>query len=327
MISSRSQPRFLAAASAALLLAGVMALFFLQNGTGSTGNPQQAKRKRVLLVGIDGCRSDALAAAEIPNLRALMARGTVTWDAVAGGIKDSSSQQQTVSGPGWASVLCGVWVDKHGVQENKFLNHRLAEFPHFFRRLKEARPGLSTAQAASWPPLEEFILAAAGPGAADRHLLVTQGTYPEKDEQATDAVIAWLRNSAADVTFLYFNNVDETGHALGFSTLNPFYMDAIARVDGQIGRVLAAIRRRAEFADEDWLTVVTTDHGGRLKNHGGQSEEERRVFLIISGGSWPQGKVSADTPGQPVVPSVIAEHLNIPVAAAWGWEPGWRLDK
>ncbi len=92
-----------------------MALFFLQNGTGSTGNPQQAKRKRVLLVGIDGCRSDPLAAAEIPNLRTRMAGGTVTWDAVAGGIKDSSSQQQTVSGPGWASVLCGVWVDKHGV--------------------------------------------------------------------------------------------------------------------------------------------------------------------------------------------------------------------
>ena len=317
----------MAAASAALLLAGVMALCFFQSGSGEQGGQPKAKKKRVLLIGIDGCRSDALAAAKIPHLRDLMARGTVTWDAVAGGIKDSPSQQPTVSGPGWASVLCGVWVDKHGVRENKFQNHRLAEFPHFFRRLKEARSDITTAQAASWPPLEEFLLAEAGTGAADRHVLVTQGSYPEKDAQATDAAISWLREAAAEVTFLYFNNVDETGHALGFSTLNPFYMDAIARVDGQIGRVLAAIRGRAGFADEDWLMVVTTDHGGRFKDHGGQSPEERRIFLIVSGGAWPKGKVSADTPGQTVIPSIIAAHLGISVRPEWGWDPAWRVEK
>ncbi len=85
-----------------------MALFFFQNGSGSAGTSTRARQKRVLLIGIDGCRSDALAAAEIPNLRTLMSNATVTWDAVAGGVKDSPSQQQTVSGPGWASVLCGV---------------------------------------------------------------------------------------------------------------------------------------------------------------------------------------------------------------------------
>jgi len=327
MIPPHDRARFMAAASAALLLAGVMALFFFQSGSGERGVQPKDRKKRVLLIGIDGCRSDALAAAEIPHLRELMARGTVTWDALAGGIKDTPSQQPTVSGPGWTSVLCGVWVDKHGVRENKFQNHRLAEFPHFFRRLKEARSDITTAQAASWPPLEEFILAKAGAGAADRHVLVTQGTHPEKDAQATDTVIAWLRDTAADVTFLYYINVDETGHALGFSTLNPFYMDAIARVDGQIGRVLAAIRGRAEFADEDWLTVVTTDHGGRFKDHGGQSPEERGIFLIASGGAWPVGKVSADTPGHTVVPAVIAAHLAIPVRAEWGWEPAWHAGK
>jgi len=325
MISSRpSHSGALAAVSAALLLAGIMALFFIHS---DTGRPPEAasrvKKKKVLLIGIDGCRSDALAAAHAPHLQEIIAQGTVTWNAFAGGELGRPSQQPTVSGPGWSSILCGVWADKHKVLENKFHDHQLVQFPHFFRRLKDQRPELTTAQAVSWPPLDEIILTAAGANAADRSALMREGTHAERDAKATDAAVRWIGEGAPDVLFLYFNNVDESGHALGFSVKNPVYMQAITEVDGHVGRTLSAIRSRREYAEEDWLVVVTTDHGGRARDHGGQSPEERRIFLIVSGGAWPAGIVSADTPGQTVVPAIIAAHLGIAVNDTWGWETPW----
>jgi len=69
--------------------------------------------RHVLILGVDGCRSDALQAADAPNLKALAASGTVTYTAYAGGVLGTPAQQPTVSAPGWASDLTGVWVDKH----------------------------------------------------------------------------------------------------------------------------------------------------------------------------------------------------------------------
>ena len=38
----------------------------------------------------------------------------------------------TLSGPGWASMLTGVWREKHGVRTNDFKGHNPKDYPHFF---------------------------------------------------------------------------------------------------------------------------------------------------------------------------------------------------
>ncbi|MHC4743051.1 MAG: hypothetical protein ACYS8Z_14135, partial [Planctomycetota bacterium] len=64
--------------------------------------------KHALIIGIDGCRPDALIAADTPNLDSLMAGGSWTMDAFSGGILGTSTQQATSSGPAWSSILTGV---------------------------------------------------------------------------------------------------------------------------------------------------------------------------------------------------------------------------
>src|SRR4051812_22462888 len=100
--------------------------------------------RRVLLIGVDGCRADALHklvdGGRAPNFRALIESGTVTWNAYAGGELGKATQQETSSGPGWSTIFTGVWRDRHGVANNKFRDHRIADWPHWMRRIRDVSP-------------------------------------------------------------------------------------------------------------------------------------------------------------------------------------------
>ncbi len=44
--------------------------------------------------------------------------------------------------------------------------------------------------------------------------------------------------------------------------------------------IIEAIESRDTYATEDWLILITTDHGGIKRNHGGPSFEERITFIV-----------------------------------------------
>ena len=99
-------------------------------------------------------------------------------------------------------------------------------------------------------------------------------------------------------------------------------MNAIETVDGQIDDILEALRNRETYDAEDWLVVVTSDHGGGGEGvgHGGQSDEERTISLIVSGDSVVDGQTISPGPGQTAVPPTVMKHLGLEVDPNWGWE-------
>lgn len=276
-----------------------------------------SKTKHVLIVGIDGVRVDALRQASVPALEALIAEGAVTYDAFAGGELGTATEQPTLSGPGWSSVLTGVWVDKHGVDGNVFREPRFDAYPHFFARVRERNPNAYLSSFVTWAPINETILASAD---ANEAFSPEADTSAEGDLAVTAAVVAHLHDETPDVVFVHLDEVDHQGHLVGFSPMLVEYMSALEKVDSQVGEMLEAIRTRASYANEDWLIVVTTDHGGNGHFHGMQSDEERSVFIIVSGGAAAAGRVAPAGPGHTAVPATVMKHLGLEVDAAWGWE-------
>ena len=108
--------------------------------------------KKVLIIGIDGCRPDCLEAAQTPNMDALIKNGAYTNTAFAGGVQGKSSEQKTSSGPGWTSILTGVWIDVHGVKDNSFWGYKKDKAPHLFKRIKEQNDKLYSSS--SWEHLQ-----------------------------------------------------------------------------------------------------------------------------------------------------------------------------
>ena len=95
-----------------------------------------------------------------------------------------------------------------------------------------------------------------------------------------------MKDSDYQVIFWQFKKVDITGHRSGFSKDNPEYINAIQTVDSQIKRVLETIESRISRDEEDWMIVVTSDHGGGgigYTDHGDYGRKDRRILLTISG--------------------------------------------
>jgi predicted AlkP superfamily pyrophosphatase or phosphodiesterase len=278
--------------------------------------------RHVLVIGIDGCRPDALAAAETPHLDALIKSG-MYFDGTDIVSPDRKNPANTVSGPGWSNLLCGVWPDKHGVLDNKFTEPKYDQFPHFFARLKEARPDAKTASFSDWGPIKDNITRGGDlvvdfsppPGVKG------PDAYETGDIASTAACVEYLGKEDPTAVVLYLGQVDETGHALGFHPSVVQYRNAIERVDTHVGQVMTALARRPNAKTEDWLMIVCTDHGGTGTDHGGghKNWDIRRTFLIVSGKSAKKGRSEEPTYQVNVVPTAL-EHLGVAL------RPEWDLD-
>ncbi len=297
--------------------------------------------KRVLFIGIDGCRADALLAAMerglAPQMKMLSESddGLLTRKFYAGGEMGKPTHQPTVSGPGWTSLLTGVWMDKHGVKDNGFIGGRYQTFAHFMFRIKEVKPDAWCASFADWPPIhtkiadlsrlndKEFLdeKFTATPDAS-RHYI----DNPEKDIEVRDEALKSLRSCNADAMFVYFGQVDEFGHGAtdsraSFSPDSTLYVNAISHVDSHVGELLRAMRARKKFAEEDWLVLITTDHGGRGNGHGGDSDEERKIWLIAHGKDLPRERLLNEPTPQTAIVPMIYKHLGVTPKAEWNPEP------
>jgi predicted AlkP superfamily pyrophosphatase or phosphodiesterase len=273
--------------------------------------------KKLLVIGIDGCRFDALRAAEAPHLDRLMDEG-----AVAEPIRIFPAHYRdanTVSGPGWSSILCGVWADKHGVVDNEFTEPNYDEFPNFLVRLKEVRPDAASAVIADWRPITANIIPA-----ADVHRDFARdddGDYARADVEVKDAAVELLDRDEATAAFVYFGQVDEAGHAKGFHPSVPEYIAAIERVDGYVGELLAALAGRRNVGREDWLVIVSTDHGGSGTSHsnGHDNADVARSWIIVSGAAAARGPIGEECGLVDVVPTGLV-HLGVAI------DPAWKLD-
>ena len=293
------------------MLAATLSITLL-SAVSSSLAPQGGGNGRVLIIGLDGVRADALRLAPTPNIDGLIQAGAVTWTAFVGGALSSAdpTHQATSSGPGWASILTGVWVDKHGVSDNSFQGNNLAAYPHFFAHVRNARPNANLASIVHWDPINTQLL--------DPFAGLASFTQELSSDVATaNAAVNYLTTSDPDALFVHFDDGDGAGHQHGFSPGVSQYMAEMTQLDAHIGTVIAALQARPNYATENWLVLATTDHGGRGTSHGGHSPSERQTWMLASGGATSNSTIDPG-PGMTAIARTALEHLGIAIQPAWG---------
>ncbi|MGW2229092.1 alkaline phosphatase family protein [Streptomyces formicae] len=263
-----------------------------------------AKTPKVLVIGLDGALLSRVEDADTPTLKGLMSAGLTAPSALY-----AQPLAPTSSGPGWSTLITGVWPDKHKVVNNEFTGHQLAKYPDFMTRVEAAKPGLRTYAVASWAPITDIIFSAK----VDTRVSTPAAEY---DVGTASRAVAEVKNGNPDAVFVQLDNVDHAGHASGAAS--QAYLDALHGVDTQVGQILSAVKSRATYGNEDWLIMITADHGHTdAGGHGGSTWAERQTFMIATGGTVTAGSVRHDVRMPDVAASALT-HLGIAIDPAWG---------
>ncbi|MEU9114169.1 alkaline phosphatase family protein [Streptomyces sp. NPDC048483] len=262
---------------------------------------------KVLVIGLDGAgRLDRVKDADTPALDGLMAAGITAPTSLY-----AAPMARTESAPGWSTIITGVWPDKHGVKDNSFTGADYTTYPDFLTRIERARPALRTYAIASWAPIPDRIFSAE----VDTRIATPEAEY---DKGTTARAVAQLKDGNPDAVFVQLDNVDHAGHSSGAAS--QAYLDALHGADAQVGELLAALRSRPSYGSEDWLVLVTADHGHTDPGgHGGSTWAERQTFVIATGSGLPAGTLRNDVRLVDIAATAL-RHLGIPAY------PAWKLD-
>ncbi|TCO59520.1 alkaline phosphatase family protein [Actinocrispum wychmicini] len=272
--------------------------------------PNGVSKDKVLLIGLDGARWDKILSSDTPNLKRLINTGLFGTNALY-----AQPMAATSSGPGWSTMTHGVWPDKHNVRDNSFADPKFAKYPDFLTLAKRANPNLSTGFFSDWAPIGLGDKPVIGSG-ADVRVALQDANYTVQDQQIANAAAKYLTEQNPDAAFVYFADIDEWGHDKGGAS--PEYKKAVETADRQIGQLLDAIQARKTAKDENWLVMVSADHGHTDKGgHGGSSPEERGDFVIANGKGVPAGAKPTTTRLVDVAPTAL-RHLGVTIDPAWG---------
>jgi len=285
---------------------------------------QNEKTPKAVLVIVDGIPADLLESVATPYIDIISRTGGYTR-AYHGGERSGYSQTPTISAVGYNSMLTGTWANKHNVWDNAI------EAPNYnywtiFRALKESKAQSKLGIYSTWTDNRTKLI---GAGLQQTNGLTIDYQFdgyeldtirfPHDrhsryihliDEEVTKQASVSIRDDGPDLSWVYLQYTDDMGHAYGDSEQ---MVDGIKKADRQIGEIYNAILYREQNFEEDWLIVITTDHGRDIAtglSHGGQSDRERTIW--ISTNSRRLNKhFFAHTPAIVDIFPSVANHLQV----------------
>lgn len=273
------------------------------------GQPDIQRAGHIIIIGVDGMSPDGVRRAKTPVMHRLMMNGS------------SSMHARTVlpssSSPNWASMIMGVGPEIHGITSNDWERDEAILpppvtgmeniFPTIFGALRRARPTASIGAVYHWD----------GFGRLFEKSAVSFDSPASSEDDAARIAVRTIRESAPMFLFVHLDHVDGAGHAHGHGS--PEYYAAVARADSLIGVILdAAVQAKI---DSDLVVIISADHGGVGRGHGGESLEETEIPFIIAG----KGIRKDVELTQPVyiydIAATVAFIAGVPRPYAWTGRP------
>jgi predicted AlkP superfamily pyrophosphatase or phosphodiesterase len=252
--------------------------------------------KKVLFVIVDGIPADVIENATIPNIKKIVQIGKYKR-AYIGGDNGTYTETVTVSAPGYMNLLTGTWGNKHNVSDNEVENPNY-NYKNIFRLVKEQQPDKKIGIFSTWTDNRVKLI---GEGLSEAGNIIFDYKFDgyelnltnysndtldlyirDIDQRVTNETSKCIKNDAPDLSWVYLQYTDDVGHFYGDSEQ---FNQAITSIDQQIGQIYEAIEYRMKYHKEDWLIVITTDHGRDPftgKEHGEQSERERTTWIVTN---------------------------------------------
>lgn len=253
----------------------------------SSALPAGKTEKKAIVIGYDGCRADALAnCAESGAVSTIVSEGGRAYIGYCGGVNyPGMNTQATSTAPGWCSILTGQWADVHGITANGIVKSN--DHLTLLTTLVESKTVDSSAFYVSWNghfKRSDSTYKAEKKYCEDKELAVRFKDASGDNGTLTNTLKDISKKDCSDFIFSILEFTDHSGHNHGFFPERATYKYAFAKADSYAATIIAKIKARDTYDTEDWLIILTTDHGGYGKAHGSSSLQERMTFIISNKG-------------------------------------------
>ena len=240
--------------------------------------------KKAIIIGYDGCRADVLT--EMVDGKSavdtLLDDGASINLAYCGGVNyPGPNTQDTSTAPGWCSILTGVWASEHGITANGIT--KSLEYKTLLTTLVEENKIDSSSFITKWKGHFDRKNATYNKEKdyCEENNLNVSFNRLKNDEASHEYTLNEVsKKDCADFIFVIYEPTDSTGHNYGFSINNPRYKEAFKTADLYGMEAIEAIKSRETYETEDWLIIITSDHGGIGTEHGDASVQERMTFIV-----------------------------------------------
>ena len=255
-----------------------------------------ANTPKAVFVILDGIPADVIERVETPHLDAIASVGGYARASVGGPV-GQPGETPTVSAPGYMNLVTGTWANKHNVYENYNLSPNYAYW-NLFRVVKTLDPAQKIGIFSTWTDNRTVLLGERQPEAGDwvfdyvvDGLEIDEVRFPKQPKDAHIALIddavakgaaAVLEREGPDLSWVYLQYTDDIGHEHGDGEL---FDRAVMDMDARVGAIWSAIAARQAAHAEDWLVIVTTDHGRDAetgRDHEGHTARERTIWIVTN---------------------------------------------
>ena len=266
---------------------------------------QVKKIKHVVLIGIDGFGAYAVPDADMPVLKQLMSTGS--WSLKARSVLPSSSAVN------WASMLMGAGPTLHGYTEwdsktpeiPSAATNEYGVFPGIFGLLKQQKTQYKSAVIYNW----------GGIGYLFEKKAVDIVVHDEEagGDFFADTAAGIIKKEKPNLTFIHLSEPDGVGHNIGHRT--PEYYEELKRVDRRIGTIVQSVKDAG--IEKETIIIISADHGGKGKGHGGKSLDEVLIPWIMNGPKVRSGNEITDVIITYDTAATLAYIFGLKIPQAW----------
>lgn len=296
-----------------VLFIGVMCLLFSLQGYSKGKKNSFPSDIHVFLIGFDGWGSHSMVKADMPILREMMEKGS--WTLKKRSVLPSSSAAN------WASMFMGASPELHGYtqwnsQKPEIPSRILGEnniFPTIFQLLHSQKEKAEIGLFFQWNGIKYVV---------DTLSINNVVHLPKPDKNGKFATIfkqvgEYIVNRKPTLCTVVYDYPDHYGHLNGFESDE--YYQSLKEVDESLETIIQSVKDAGIF--DKSVFIVTSDHGGIEKNHGGKTLAEMESPFVIFGCNIKHGYEIEESMMQYDIAATIAFILGLDVPQAWIGRP------
>ncbi len=264
-------------------------------------NPASSEQRYVFLVTIDGLRPDAISKTNTPNLAKLLQKSSYSLNA--------STVFPSLTMPSHTSLVTGLDVKnhKHTLNDYKKINKLLNQKKYLpidtiftYGKLNN----LKTTFICGKDKLRFLI------NPSPEYNISCYDIYNDRDntiQNITTTFTSTFKTKKNKINFIHYPEPDLSGHINGWMSYK--YIESLKKVDIEIQKLIVLLEN--EMSDNNYLLIITADHGGTENTHGSKSKEHMTIPWIANGSSVKKNyKINRDIKIYDTAPTIL-HFLNI----------------